>query len=94
MRIGSFTKFINKIYILFYDFIEFIIPLYTLLVTSFDRCKEDMICLILFSNFLDAVAAFICAKAIGNLWSIYLGVYILIPFQFFALYLALDATVT
>ena len=59
---------------MYYIFIEFIILLYTFLVISFARYKEYMICLILFSKFSDFLPAFTCARAIGNLWSICLGV--------------------
>ena len=36
-----------------------------------------MICLTLLSKFSDVLLAFTCARAIGNFWSIYLGVNIL-----------------
>ena len=51
--------------------------LYTFLVTSFALYKECMICLISFNKFSDVMPAFTCARAIGNLWSISLGVNIL-----------------
>ena len=51
--------------------------LYILLVISFARYKKYMICLISFSKFSDVLAAFASARAIGNLWSICLGVNIL-----------------
>ena len=72
-----FSEFINIVSILFYNFIEFIILLYTFLVISFARYKEYMICLISFSKFSDVLIDFTCARAIGNLWSICLGLNIL-----------------
>ena len=62
-----FSGLINIVFILFYNFIEFIILLYTFLVTSFFRYKEYMICLISFSKFSDVLLAFTCASTIGNL---------------------------
>ena len=53
--------------ILFYNFIQFIILLYTFLVISFARYREYIICLISFSKFLDVLPASTCASAIGNL---------------------------
>ena len=52
---------------MFYNFIEFIILLYTFLVIYFDRYKEYIICLISFSKFSDVLATFTCASAIGHL---------------------------
>ena len=49
-----------------------------------------MICLILFSKFSDVLPAFTCARAIGNLSSICLGVNILSPCPCIVLYLASD----
>ena len=37
-----FSEFINMVSVLFYNFIEFIILLYTFLVISFVQCKEYM----------------------------------------------------
>ena len=42
-------------------------------------------------KFSDVLAAFTCASAIGNLWSFCLGVNILRPLSYFALYLASDS---
>ena len=80
-----------KVSILYYTFIEFIILLYTFLVISFARYKEYMIWRISFSKFSDVLPAFTCARAVGNLWSICLGVDILIPSIWIDMYLALDA---
>ena len=44
---------------MFYNFIEFIILLYTF--------TNDIICLISFSEFADVLPAFTCASNIGNL---------------------------
>ena len=54
--------------------------LYTFLVISFALYKEYMIFLISLSKVSDGVPAFTCARAIGNLWSICLGVKIFRPF--------------
>ena len=62
-----FLDFINIVSILFFNFIEFIMLLYTFLVISFARYKEYINCMILFSKFLDVLPAFTCASAIGNL---------------------------
>ena len=72
-----FSKFINIVSIHAYNFIEFIILLYTFLVTSFSRYKEYIICLISFSKFSDVSLAFNRISALGNLWNICLGVNIL-----------------
>ena len=62
-----FLEFINIVSILFYEFFEFIILLYTFLVISFARYREYIICLISFSKFSDILPDFTCASAIGNL---------------------------
>ena len=85
-----FSEFINIVSILFYNFIEFIILLYTFLVICFAQYREYVICLISFSKFSDALPAFTCASAIGNLWNICLCVKILRPSPYFVLYLASD----
>ena len=72
-----FPELINIEFILFYNFIEFIILLYNFLAISFAQHKEYIICLISFSNFSGVLPAFTWANAIGNLWSICLGVNIL-----------------
>ena len=51
--------------------------LYTFSVTSFDWYNEWTICLILFNKLFQLLPAFTYARAIGNLWSICLGVSIL-----------------
>ena len=65
-----FPKFINILSILSYNFIEFIILLYTFLVIFCARYKEYMIFLISFSKLSDVLTVFTCASAIGNLWGI------------------------
>ena len=72
-----FSEFINIVFILFYNFIEFIILLYTFLVICFAQYREYVICLISFSKFSDALPAFTCARAVGNLWRISLRLNIL-----------------
>ena len=59
-----FSEFMNIVSILFYDFIEFIILLYTFLLIYFARYKEFIICLISFSKFPDVLSAFTCASLI------------------------------
>ena len=60
-----------------YTFTEFITLLFTFLVISFSQYKKSMVCLISFSKFSDVLPAFTCTRAIGNVWSICLGVNIL-----------------
>ena len=45
-----FSEFINKVSILFYNFIEFIILFYTFFVISFAQCREYITFLISFSK--------------------------------------------
>ena len=85
-----FSEFINIVSILFYNFIEFIILLYTFLVISFVRYRKYINWLISFSKFSDVLPAFNWSSAIGNHWSICLGVNISWLFPYFALYLASD----
>ena len=75
VKIRCFTilEFTNIVSTLFYNFIEFIILLYTYLVFSFARYKEYIICLISFSKFSDVLPAFICESTIDILCNIYLG---------------------
>ena len=51
---------------MYYNFIEFIISMYTSLIISFARYREYIICLISFSKFSDILPAFTCASAVGN----------------------------
>ena len=74
----QFSGFTNIVSILFYNFIEFIVLLYTFLVISFAPHKEYMVCLISVRKFSDVLPAFTCARAIGNLRSICFGVNILV----------------
>ena len=76
MAFRRFTIFwVHKYSIQFY--IDLIMLLYTFLVTYFDWYKEKIICLISLNTFSELLPAFTCARAIGNFWSIYLGVNIL-----------------
>ena len=77
--VSLFYEFINIVSILFYNFIKFIILLYLFLVISFSRYKEYVIWRISFYKFSDVLPAFTCANALGNLWSICLGVNIVVP---------------
>ena len=56
---------------------DLIMLLYTFLVICFDWYKEQTICLISFNKRSKLLPAFTCARAIGNLWNICLGVNIL-----------------
>ena len=58
--------FMNIVSILFYNFIEFIILMYTFSVIFFFLIQKYMICLISFSKLSDVLTAFTCAKTIGN----------------------------
>ena len=77
-----FLEFIIIVSILFYNFIEFIIFLYTFLVTSFSLYKEYMICLTLFRQFSDVLSAFTCVRVIVKLWNTCFGVKVLILLPF------------
>ena len=79
MRIGCFAIFRVHEYSIhsFGNFIELIILLNIFLVISLAQCKKYMIWQISFSMFSDVLPAFTSARAIGNLWSICLGVNIL-----------------
>ena len=55
---------------------------YTFFVISFSQWKEHMISGISFSKFSDVLPALTCAGAIGYLWSISLGINILILWSF------------
>ena len=66
LKILSITHILS---IIFYSFIEFILLLYTFLAFSLASYKEYIIWQI-----SDVLAAFTCAGAIGNLWSICLEV--------------------
>ena len=79
-----FVEFINIVSFVFYDTIEFIKFLYTFLVIHFVRYKEYMIYPISFTKFLDVLPAFNWVSAIGNIWSICLGLNILGPLLFVA----------
>ena len=72
-----FSEFINTVSIVVYNFIEFIILLYTFLVISVAQYKEYITCLIVFIKFSNVLPAFTCANIIGSLWSIYSGAFIL-----------------
>ena len=70
-----------------YNFIEVFILLYTFLGYYVVWHKEYMIWLVLFSKLSDVLPVFNCARAIGNLLSICLGVSILSIFPHFASYI-------
>ena len=61
----------------FYNSIEFLMLLYTSLEIRLTQYKRYIIWRISFSKFSDVLPAFTCARAVGNLWSICLGVNIL-----------------
>ena len=77
MDVLLYLEFINIVSILCYTFIEFIILLYTFSVIYFAQFKEYVVWRISFCKFSDLLLGFICNSAIGNLWSIYLGINIL-----------------
>ena len=56
---------------------DLIMLLYTFLVICLDWYKEQTIC-----KLSELVPGFTCARAIGNLWSICLGIDILSPVPF------------
>ena len=66
-----FLEFINIISVLFCNFIELIMMLYTFLLTSFSQYKEYMIWFTSISKISDVLPAFTYANTIGNLWSIF-----------------------
>ena len=80
MRIRCFTIFRIHKYSTHFCITPLLNSLYCyrcFLVISFDWYKEYMICLILFSKFSDVLLPITWTRAIGNLWSICLGVNIL-----------------
>ena len=68
-----FSELMKIASVLFYNFVKFIILLYTFLIISFARYKEYEIYLVLFSKFSDVLPDFTCTSPIGNLCSICLG---------------------
>ena len=64
------AELVNIISVMFYNFIEFIILLYTFLVIYFDQYIECIISQVLFSKFSGVLSAFSCENAIGNFWKI------------------------
>ena len=62
-----FSEFINIGSILFYNFIELIILLYTFLVIYFGQYTEYIVCLNSFSKCSDVLYAFTCVVAFANL---------------------------
>ena len=77
-----FLEFIKIVFIPFYNFIEFIILLYTFSVIYFSLYRQHIVLWISFEMLSNASLAFTCASAIGNLWSICFWVNILIPLSF------------
>ena len=57
-----FPEFIDIVFILLFDFIEFIILLHTFFATFFSQYKKHMIWGISFSKFSDVLPAFTCAR--------------------------------
>ena len=58
---------------------DLIMLLYTFLVICFDWYKEQTIYLMSFNKRSELLPTFTCARAIGNFWSICVGVNILSP---------------
>ena len=77
-----FPELINSVFILIYNFFEFIIWLHTFLVISISQWKECMIDLFDFIYISDVLPTFTCASAISNLWRVSLEVNILILLPF------------
>ena len=75
--VSLFTEFINIGSIFHYICVEFIIYLYTFLVTSL-RYREYTIWPVSFSKFSEILPDFACPLASSNLSSACLGIYILI----------------
>ena len=61
-----FSGFINIVSILFYNFFDFVIVLYTFLVNSFALYEQYVICLILLGKFSNVLPAFTCASTITS----------------------------
>ena len=77
-----FSEFVNAVSTFIHIWVQFycidlIMLLHTFLVICFDWYKEQTICIISFNKLSELLSAFICERAIGNLWSIYLGCNIL-----------------
>ena len=68
-----FLEFLNKVFILFYNFIDLIILLYTFLVLSFARYKEYTIWHILFIKFPDVLPVFTSAKELNSFKQLFRG---------------------
>ena len=75
LEVLAFSEFINIVSILHLFWFNHVIVYF--LVISFDWYREYTIFPILFSNFSGLLCACTCARTIGNLWSICLGVDIL-----------------
>ena len=75
MRFRCFTVF--SIHFVLYLYIELIILLFIFAVISFARYKQYIIWRVSFIKFSDVWPVCTCASAIGNLWSICLGIIIL-----------------
>ena len=85
-----FLEFINTgfVFVLYIYLIHYIVIYF--FSDFFAQYKEYIIFLNPFSKFSDVLPAFNFARAIGNLWSICLGVNILRPSPHFVLQLAQD----
>ena len=75
---------------MFFQFVFIYLFIYFFIYCSIQRIN-DLSHLV--SEILYVLPAFTCASAIGNLWSIYLGLNILVPVSLIALYLTSDAVV-
>ena len=80
LGVQLFLELVNIVSIMFYNFIKLIILLYNFFVIP--RYKDYAIRLISFSKFSDVLPAFTCARAIGNLWNICLGVNVFSSFPY------------
>ena len=66
LTVPLFLEFRYIVSVVLYNFIEFIILLYTFLLTSVSLYNENMVWLISFSKYPNVLPTFTCASAIGN----------------------------
>ena len=78
LNVPLFLEFRYRVSVVIYNFIEFIILLYT----SVSLYNKNMVWLISFSKYPNVLPTFTGASAIGNLWRICSEVNILIPLPF------------
>ena len=84
-----FSEFINMVFV-FYICTYLIMLLYTFWSIILIDIKNKQFLWFSSNNYLELLPAFTCAKVVGNLWSICLGVNILSPVPCFDLRLTSD----